>query len=97
MKKFMVAALAAIALNACSTTADPELVASDYGSNLQPIQGSITYRGQPKSRLTKSPAGSTFEHQFTNRYGNPTIERYRINQDRSLEIISRRVVRLPDD
>jgi len=60
-------------LTACSATADPELVARDYGADLAPIWGSITYGGQPESRLAKAPAGGTFGHEFTNRFGNSIV------------------------
>jgi hypothetical protein len=89
--------LPAILLAACSTTADPELRASDYGTDLQPIPGSITYGGQPRGRLTKAPAGSAFTHEFRNRFGNSVSERYVIQPDRSLRIVSRHVNRLPPD
>lgn len=57
--------------------------------NLEPIPGSITFKGQPRTKLTKSPIGSTFPHYFTYR-GDGYAETYRIRPDRSLEILSRR-------
>ncbi|WP_426230629.1 hypothetical protein [Pararhizobium sp. DWP3-4] len=68
----------ALAFAACTTVA------------LEPIPGSITYGGQPRTKLTKSPAGSTFTHTFHDQRGNYWSETYRIQPDRSLEIISRR-------
>ncbi|MCP8895523.1 hypothetical protein KYK29_11365 [Shinella daejeonensis] len=65
-------------------------VASTSSPVLEPIPGSITYNGQPRTKLTKSPVGSTFEHRFTAPVGREYVERYRIRPDRSLEIISRR-------
>lgn len=96
MRKTFVA-LAVATLTACSATVDPELVARDYGSDIKPISGSITYNGQPKSRLTKAPAGSTFEHEFNNSFGNRVVERYQIQPDRSLRIVSRQIFNLPSD
>ena len=57
---------------------------------LEPIPGSITYGGQPRTKLTKSPAGSTFSHTFHDQRGNYWSETYQIQSDRSLKIISRR-------
>ncbi len=31
---------------------------------LEPIPGSITFQGQPTTKLVKSPIGSTFSHRF---------------------------------
>jgi hypothetical protein len=61
---------------------------SAHAQNLDPVPGSITYKGQPRTKLTKSPIGSTFPHYFTYR-GDDYAETYRIRPDRSLEIISR--------
>ena len=52
---------------------------------VEPIKGSITFQGQPRTKLLKSPIGSTFTHRFGNHE-----ETYRIREDRSLEILSRR-------
>ncbi len=57
---------------------------------LEPIPGSITYGGQPRTKLTKSPAGSTFTHTFHDERGGYWSETYQIQPDRSLKIISRR-------
>jgi hypothetical protein len=57
---------------------------------LEPIPGSITYGGQPRTKLTKSPAGSTFTHTFHDELGGYWSETYQIQPDRSLKIISRR-------
>lgn len=64
------------------------------GSTLEPIPGSIIYNGQPRTKLTKSPIGSTFEHRFHSPSGGEYVERYRIRPDRSLEIIYRQRVDL---
>ena len=60
--------------------------------SVDPIPGSITYKGQPRSKLTKSPIGSTFTHSFR-RFDDRVIETYQIQPDRSLKIIDRRVIR----
>ncbi len=60
---------------------------------LEPIPGSITYGGQPRTRLTKAPVGSPVNHQFRNALGQRVEERYIIQPDRSLKLVSRRVYR----
>jgi len=58
---------------------------------LAPVPGSITYNGQPRTKLTKAPVGSTFSHRLRDEVtGHEYIEIYRILPDRSLEIVSRR-------
>lgn len=81
MRTLTAFALAAVLLSGCTTAASPAL---------EPIPGSITYKGQPRTKLTKSPIGSTFEHRFRDALGHEYVERYRIRPDRSLEIIDRR-------
>ncbi|MDW5313960.1 hypothetical protein [Rhizobium sp. PL01] len=66
------------------------LLASCTAVDVEPIPGSITYNGQPRTKLTKSPAGSTFSHTFHDNSGNYWSETYQIQPDRSLKIISRR-------
>ncbi|WP_411035521.1 hypothetical protein [Shinella sp. BYT-45] len=61
------------------------------GVPLEPVPGSITYHGQPRTKLTKSPIGSTFEHRFKDGPSREVFETYRIEPDRSLAIIHRRV------
>ncbi|RYG91679.1 MAG: hypothetical protein EON58_18830 [Alphaproteobacteria bacterium] len=57
---------------------------------VQPIPGSITYRGhQPRTKLTKSPIGSTFTNQIIDEYGCMAMETYRIKPDRSLKLLRR--------
>jgi hypothetical protein len=63
-------------------------MSSAFASALEPIPGSITYKGQPAHRLQKSPVGSTFTHEFTSGLQNYT-ETYEIQPDRSLAIIGR--------
>jgi len=75
--------LAALALAACTAVDGP---------GIEPIPGSITYGGhQPRTKLTKAPIGSTFEHQFYDGPGRQVFETYRIQPDRSLLLIHRRV------
>lgn len=59
------------------------------GPGMAPIPGSITYRGQPHTKLTKSPIGSTFPHDFTDQFGRQVEEIYVIRPDRSLAIVDR--------
>lgn len=87
----LIAATLAIGLSGCQATA----ISSNYAfsNNVEPIPGSITYNGQPRTRLTKSPIGSTFTHDFRINTGDRVIETYQIQPDRSLRIIDRRIVR----
>nr|WP_108722635.1 hypothetical protein [Agrobacterium rubi] len=80
----------AVALAGCTATGFSATTISSY--SLEPIPGSITYRGQPRTKLTKSPIGSTFTHNFR-RFDDRVIETYQIQPDRSLKIIDRRIVR----
>ncbi|MBB3595939.1 hypothetical protein FHX08_006359 [Rhizobium sp. BK529] len=64
------------------------------GEGLSPIPGSIIYKGQPHSRLTRSPVGSTFPHGFTDEWGRRVEETYIIRPDRTLAIVNRQY--LPD-
>ena len=80
-KKLIIAALGLLALAACTTAAP-----------LDPIPGSIIYGGQPRTKLTKSPIGSTFSHGFTNDRGQHVVETYRIAPNRDLELIDRHIV-----
>jgi hypothetical protein len=95
VKKPLLSAAFAILLCGCTASPDPSMTPFDIGPGIQPIPGSITYGGQPRTRLTKSPVGSSFTHEFDNQFGYRVIERYRIEPDRSLSLISRRVVRIP--
>ena len=58
-------------------------------AGLAPIPGSITYNGQPRTKLTKSPVGSAFPHDFIDQYGQQVEETYIIQPDRSLIIAHR--------
>lgn len=66
------------------------LVGCTAASALEPVPGSIIYKGQPRTKLTKTPIGSTFEHHFRDQFGDDYVEVYRIAPDRSLELLSRR-------
>lgn len=77
MKMLIAAAVAGALLAGCTTP------------QVEPIPGSITYGGQPRTKLTKSPVGSTLTHEFYT--GNQmAIETYVIQPDRSLKLIDRR-------
>jgi len=78
MKTALTALAVAISLAGCTTT------------ELQPIPGSITYNGQPRTKLTKSPIGSIVPHQFTGEMGEKVFETYVIQPDRSLKLVTRR-------
>jgi hypothetical protein len=84
MKQYRSLALCSIAvltLAGCNNT----LSTIDY----QPIPGSITYKGQPRSKLTKVPIGSTFSHEIRLGNGDEYHETYQVQPDRSLKIIRR--------
>ncbi|MBB4438271.1 hypothetical protein M2310_000819 [Rhizobium leguminosarum] len=59
------------------------------GRSLEPIPGSITYSGQPRTKLTKSPVVPAFPHDFIDQYGRQVEETYIIQPDRSLIIAHR--------
>ncbi|MBY5446382.1 hypothetical protein [Rhizobium leguminosarum] len=85
----------ALMLTSCTTS-----VGGYSSSGLAPIPGSITYGGQPRTKLTKSPAGSSFPHTFTDQWGREVEEIYVIRPDRSLLIAERHyrpVFSLDDD
>ena len=54
-----------------------------------PIPGSITYGGQPRTKITRSPIGSSFPHTFTDQTGREVEEIYIIQPDRTLLIAQR--------
>lgn len=86
MRASIVALGLAALLAGCSSTG------SSSGPGIEPIPGSITYNGQPRTKLTKAPVGSTFPHEFYNQWGDRVIETYRIQPDRSLKLEDRRVL-----
>ena len=75
--------LAAALLAGCSAADGPAL---------EPIPGSITYGGQPRTKLTKSPIGSAVYNDFYNQYGEHVYETYILQPDRSLKLTRRDVV-----
>lgn len=82
---FLTASLSlSIALSGCTNT----ISSAEY----PPIPGSVTYKGQPRTKLTKVPIGSTFEHEINLGNGDYYFETYQVQPDRSLKII-RRVLR----
>ncbi|WP_310421265.1 hypothetical protein [Mycoplana sp. BE70] len=76
--------IAALVLVGCS-----ESVGGNYP---EPIPGSITYGGQPRTKLTKAPVGSWFRHRFIDQFGRDVVETYVIQPDRSLLLVSRLIV-----
>ncbi|GGF87175.1 hypothetical protein GCM10010924_13650 [Rhizobium wenxiniae] len=91
MKQLLVMVLATVVLTACNSTGNPEFRAIDYGPGIAPIAGSLTYGGKSKARLGNMPVGYTFTHEFLNGFGNRVEERYRVLEDGSLDIYSRRI------
>jgi hypothetical protein len=77
------AIIAGAVLSGCTATGDIS------GPGLAPIPGSITYNGQPRTKLTKSPIGSQFPHTFVDNRGREVEETYIIRPDRSLMIANR--------
>lgn len=55
---------------------------------MEPIPGSITYGGGPRTKLLKSPIGSTLTHRFYSG-GQLYVESYTLLPDRSLKLVSR--------
>lgn len=82
MKPFIAVAFAALSLAACTTNA-PEL---------QPIPGSITYGGQPHTKLMKSPIGAIVPHSFYTDSGQLVQETYILQPDRSLKLVKRDII-----
>jgi hypothetical protein len=80
MKRMIIVFFGLMALSACSTA-----------STFEPIPGSIIYGGQPRTKLTKAPVGSTFTHGFTNQSGQHVVETYRIAPNRDLQLIDRQI------
>ncbi|MDU0360891.1 hypothetical protein RWK44_10775 [Rhizobium sp. 25PS6] len=58
---------------------------------LEPIPGSITYGGQPRTKLTKSPVGSAVYNQFYNGTGQRVKETSILQPDRSLKLVRREI------
>ncbi|WP_034816741.1 hypothetical protein [Ensifer sp. BR816] len=79
MKSAAIACAAMLLLAACTTT-PPEL---------EPTPGSITYGGQPRTKLIKAPVGSIVPHQFFTQQGGLARETYVIQPDRTLRLVRR--------
>ncbi|WP_438747731.1 hypothetical protein [Pararhizobium sp. O133] len=86
MKIIVVAAFAALFLASC--------VAPTPYNSLEPIPGSITYNGQPRTKLKKAPIGSTLHNNFYGPFGERIEETYMIMPDRSLKLVARRRQRI---
>jgi hypothetical protein len=84
MKKVFAAAILAVVASASSVLA------------IEPIPGSITYRGQPQTKLQKAPVGSPVFNQFYSG-GEDYRETYIIQPDRSLKLVERHIVQVPGD
>ena len=82
MKPAIIGLIGTLILAGCNTV-------TYGGPGLEPIPGSITYSGQPRTKLTKSPVGSAFPHDFIDQYGRQVEETYIIQPDRSLIIAHR--------
>jgi hypothetical protein len=66
------------------------MLASCTTPDVEPIPGSITYGGQPRTKLTKSPIGSVVHNSFRTVAG-VAYETYIIQPDRSLKLIRREI------
>lgn len=85
MKATIAAMIGVVILAGCTT-------GKDYAApGVEPIPGSVTYGGQPRTKLTKSPIGSTFPHDFIDQYGQRVEETYMIQPDRTLKIVHREI------
>ena len=91
MKKLLVLSLLAIALVGCNGAANPEFAGIDYAPDIPPIAGSLKYGPQSKGRYQNMPVGYTFTHEFIGSFGSRVSERYRVNEDGSIELRSRRI------
>ncbi len=87
MKRIVVIGVLAGMLAACQTSEE----------GLEPIPGSITYGGQPRQRLQKSPIGSIVPHIFTDQWGERVRETYILQPDRSLKLVDRVYLDSPFD
>jgi len=77
-----IAMMMVLALAGCATAAP----------DVEPIPGSITYGGQPRTKLTKSPVGSTLSNEFVMDDGRFAMETYRVQPDRSLKLERREII-----
>lgn len=70
------------------------MASSSSAFAIEPIPGSITYNGQPRTKLQKAPVGSPVYHQFF-ADGRNYHETYIIQPDRSLKLVERYTVDIP--
>lgn len=87
MKKIIATAFAALLVTSCVET---QPYNGQSYSSLEPIPGSITYGGQPRTKLKKAPIGSTLHNNFYGPYGERIEETYMVMPDRSLKLVARR-------
>ena len=73
------------------------MVAGCTTVELEPVPGSITYGGQSTTRLTKAPVGSAVTNRFRDQFSQEWGERYIIQPDRSLKLVSRYRIEYPND
>jgi len=78
MKSLVFLSAAALMLASCTT------------QEVEPIPGSITYGGQPRTKLMKSPIGSVVHNSFRTVTG-VAYETYIIQPDRSLKLVRREI------
>ncbi len=97
MRTFLLIAATAAVVSGCALDggAGRPLPSLEIGPGIEPIPGSITYGGQPRTRLQKAPVGSSVPHDFRTSRGERVRETYIIQPDRSLKLVNRRVCRLP--
>lgn len=85
MRKLAILLTLPLALAACETSQ----------TDIKPIPGSITYGGQPRQKLVKSPVGSTVPHFFFDETGRRTEETYVLQPDRTLKLVERHYIEPP--
>lgn len=61
-------------------------------TEVKPIPGSITYNGQPRTKLTKSPPGSVLQNSFYDSSGTKVLETYILQPDRTLKLTRRELI-----
>lgn len=83
MKVLLPTVLSVVMLSNCTT---------DSSTEVQPIPGSITYGGQPRTKLTKSPPGSVIYNSFYDQTGSRVKETYILQPDRTLKLTRRVIV-----
>jgi hypothetical protein len=83
MKPLLPAVMATFLLVGCTTSDTAEV---------QPIPGSITYGGQPRTKLTKSPPGSVIHNSFYDSTGSKVLETYILQPDRTLKLTRREII-----